>query len=138
MIDVDYFKNYNDHYGHAGGDEVLRRVAQALRDQLRRPGDLVARYGGEEFMCVLPQTERSSARFLAQRCVDAVRQLQLPHANRPDASCVTISIGLAERRSMASKNLQGLIDAADQALYEAKGDGRDTVREARSWSDAGP
>jgi diguanylate cyclase (GGDEF)-like protein len=136
MIDVDFFKNYNDHYGHAGGDEVLRQVAEALRAQLRRPGDLVARYGGEEFMCVLPQTELASARLLAHRCLEAVRHLRLAHANRPEPAWVTISVGLAERTTISANALQDLIEAADQALYEAKGDGRDTVREARSWRDA--
>jgi diguanylate cyclase (GGDEF)-like protein len=122
MCDVDHFKHYNDHFGHLAGDDCLRRIASALRACLRRPTDLLARYGGEEFVCLLPDTDLAGAIGVAQLMEDAVRGLALPH---PGAEgCVTISLGVS-----ASPHAQGLVEAADKALYLAKAAGRSRV----SW-----
>lgn len=124
MIDVDKFKQYNDHYGHGAGDECLRRVAAALAACARRPADLVARYGGEEFAAVLPETDAAGARETAERLIDAVRALALPHASSDAAQVVTISIGLATLVPAAGVALSTLAEAADAQLYQAKEAGR--------------
>jgi diguanylate cyclase (GGDEF)-like protein len=95
MIDIDHFKAYNGHYGHPAGDDCLRQVAVALAGTARRPCDLVARYGGEEFVALLPQTNREGAMIIAQRMLQAVNDLTLPHAASEGASHVTVSIGLS-------------------------------------------
>lgn len=92
LLDVDYFKRYNDHYGHQAGDDVLRRLGAALRDSVRRPGDLVARYGGEEFVCLLPETTLAGARALASQIGERVQALQIPHADAP-LGALTVSLG---------------------------------------------
>ncbi len=122
LADVDHFKRYNDALGHLAGDDCLRRVAAALRACLRRPTDLLARYGGEEFICLLPDTDLAGVIGVAQLMEDAVRALALPHPG-VDGS-VTISLGVASGASA-----QGLVEAADKALYLAKAAGRGRV----SW-----
>lgn len=124
LADVDHFKRYNDALGHLAGDDCLRRVAAALRACLRRPTDLLARYGGEEFVCLLPDTDLAGAIGVAQLMEDGVRALVLPHPG-VDGS-VTISLGVA-----AGTSGQGLVEAADKALYLAKAAGRGRV----SWVD---
>jgi diguanylate cyclase (GGDEF)-like protein len=136
LIDVDHFKRFNDRYGHGAGDECLRAVSQAIRQQTpRRPGDLAARYGGEELAILLPNTDAVGARAVAERMRDAVELLQVAHEDSP-LGIVTISAGVAAlvpRRGVDS--ITTLLDAADRALYAAKQAGRNRVEAAKSASD---
>jgi diguanylate cyclase (GGDEF)-like protein len=127
MIDVDWFKAFNDRYGHLAGDDCLWRVAGVLSSALQRPGDLAARYGGEEFAALLPDTDEDGAARVAERIRAAVAGLAIKH-DAGARNFVTISAGVAglneiERQSEA----EALVRAADQALYCAKRDGRDAV-----------
>lgn len=135
MIDVDHFKRYNDHYGHAGGDDCLRQVARLLAGCSRRAGDLVCRYGGEEFAILLPSTDLDSACSVAQACVAAVRNARMVHAASPTGTHVTISIGVACLQAQNGELAQVLVERADAALYRAKHQGRnqfavDTLHDA--------
>jgi diguanylate cyclase (GGDEF)-like protein len=125
MIDIDHFKGYNDHYGHAGGDECLRRVATSLAGAVRK-ADFVARYGGEEFTVVLPGTDLAGARIVAERARAAVEALAEPHAVAP-RGIVTISIGIAAIDVSVDHSADDLVKAADVHLYAAKRDGRNRV-----------
>jgi len=126
LIDADHFKRYNDTYGHVRGDSCLKQIAEAALDVVLRPGDLVARYGGEEFAVVLPGTDETGAKEVADEICEAVRNRRLPHeGNAP--GIVTISIGCATIIPQRGKTAQDLIEAADQALYRAKGRGRNRV-----------
>jgi two-component system chemotaxis family response regulator WspR len=124
LTDIDHFKTYNDNYGHQGGDEVLRQVAQALEAGIRRPGDLAARYGGEEFAIVLPDTDPEGAVQVADKLRHAVESLNIPHAHSSAADHVTISMGIATIFPREGGLAAALIEAADQGLYEAKKGGR--------------
>ena len=129
MIDVDFFKRYNDSYGHLVGDSCLRQVAEALSSTLHRPADRLARFGGEEFVALLPDTELAGASHVAERMIETIAALQIPHCSSPIGGIVTVSAGAAADRWMADAKrmtLSGtaLISAADQALYEAKNCGR--------------
>ncbi|WPC03809.1 diguanylate cyclase [Pseudomonas benzenivorans] len=135
MIDVDFFKPYNDRYGHQAGDECLRQLASLLRASMSRPGDLVARYGGEEFVFLLPETDEAGARVIAQRLVDAVRRLNLEHLDSHVAPVVTISIGVAVLGADSSDSCEALIALADAQLYRAKKQGRGRVCCALSPAD---
>lgn len=130
MIDIDFFKRYNDHYGHQAGDECLRAVAQTLSGKPGRAHDLLARYGGEEFVCLLPNCDLSGANILAEALRQAVADLQLAHADSPSASCVTISIGVSCCIPEAEEGACALLATADQALYQAKQNGRNCVASA--------
>jgi diguanylate cyclase (GGDEF)-like protein len=130
MLDVDHFKQYNDRYGHPQGDQCLMRVAQAMADSLRRPGDLVARFGGEEFIAVLPQADVSMALKAAERVRQAVEAMGLRHEGASTAAVVTASLGVASCRAHASGSVAELVAAADGALYEAKRSGRNSVAQA--------
>jgi diguanylate cyclase (GGDEF)-like protein len=132
LADVDFFKGYNDHYGHEAGDEVLKRVAAALDATVGRPADLVARYGGEEFVVVLPGTDTPGAALLAERLRAGVAALEIPHAHSRAAGHVTISLGVATLVPAREGAPEGLLTAADQALYEAKREGRNRVAVAGS------
>ncbi|MEW7850093.1 sensor domain-containing diguanylate cyclase [Massilia aurea] len=132
MIDVDYFKRYNDTYGHVAGDACLRQVALALEGSLVRPADLAARYGGEEFVALLPDTDPAGARMVAERIRSAVMALQIPHAGN-GAGIVTISAGVYTSNA-ASTTEEGvalaataLVERADALLYQAKQSGRNQV-----------
>jgi diguanylate cyclase (GGDEF)-like protein/PAS domain S-box-containing protein len=126
LIDADHFKRYNDTYGHVRGDSCLKQIAEAALDVVLRPGDLVARYGGEEFAVVLPGTDENGARAVAEDICQAVRNRRLPHeGNAP--GIVTVSIGCATVIPQRGKSQQDLIESADQALYRAKGRGRNRV-----------
>lgn len=127
MIDVDHFKAYNDHLGHPAGDACLTRLAGALTSMVRRPADLVARYGGEEFVMLLPDTDEAGARALAQRLLQAVDALDMPHPASGVGSCVTVSIGAAVARPDGFTERGHLVSRADTALYEAKNGGRHRV-----------
>lgn len=127
MIDVDFFKRFNDTYGHPAGDDCLKQLGTALRLAHSRPGDLAARYGGEELVVLLPNTDTGGAAELAERFRQAVLEQAIPHAGNP-AGFVTVSIGVAScrpGRNQASGN--ALIEAADKALYRAKDGGRNRV-----------
>lgn len=125
MLDVDWFKRYNDHFGHQAGDECLRAVAQAISG-VSRASDLVARYGGEEFVIIAPGTDGLQAQQMAQRACDAVRTLGLPHPLAYEA-VVTVSCGVAVTVPGPDDNLENLLGQADDALYEAKAQGRNRV-----------
>lgn len=127
FIDVDYFKPYNDTYGHAAGDECLTAIGGVLQQAARRPGDLAARYGGEEFVVILPGTEVAGAREVAERILADVDKLRIPHAASQVATHVTVSIGLAVRVPQAGEAVQGLLEAADKAVYAAKRGGRHRI-----------
>ena len=127
MIDLDFFKAYNDRYGHQAGDEVLKEVARTLAQAARRPLDLVARYGGEEFVVVLYDTTREHATALAERIAESVRHLGILHADSGCASVVTVSVGAAFVQPVAGRSAEGFVQLADEALYAAKNAGRNRV-----------
>jgi two-component system chemotaxis family response regulator WspR len=124
MIDIDHFKLYNDTYGHLAGDEVLRTVAQTVMRSFRRPRDLSARFGGEEFVVILPHSRAGDLQMLADKVVDAVGALDLPHSGSTLGGKVTISAGGAAGTPRNGDSPFNLIEAADKALYEAKRMGR--------------
>lgn len=127
MIDVDHFKAYNDTYGHPAGDACLKAVARAVQDAAHRPYDLAARYGGEEMAVLLPATPAEGCRIVAERLRATVEGLGLPHAGSKTTSVVTISVGVACHTPEHADGAQGLVAAADQALYRAKHGGRNRV-----------
>ena len=127
MIDVDYFKVYNDSFGHLAGDEALRQVAEAIRGSSSRPSDLPARYGGEEFALVLPNTSPGGARLVAEKLRQTVVALGIPHTAPTAQSSLTVSIGLATQTPAIGSNCRQLISAADKGLYQAKNSGRNQV-----------
>ena len=155
MIDIDYFKRYNDAHGHPAGDTCLRQVAIAIADTAKRTGDLAARYGGEEFAVILPHTGLQDARTIAERICACVRALAIAHGDSPVAPHVTISVGVASMSTAGGAHCQGaagsapdsapdspsscvlitperaaaetLVGLADQALYTAKHQGRDRM-----------
>ncbi len=127
MCDIDYFKLYNDTYGHQAGDECLRQVAQVLQSSVKRSADLVARYGGEEFAVVLPNTDIEGAACVAERIAQQVRDLQIPHAQSAVSEYVTLSLGVACCIPAPMSQPATLIAIADESLYRAKAAGRDRV-----------
>lgn len=127
MIDVDQFKAFNDHHGHQAGDDALRAVAQVIGSNIRRPADLAARYGGEEFAVVLPHTHAAGAQVIAEHIRCGVERLpKVAGAEGP----VTVSIGLSTWDKRSRTSLEQLLLSADQALYEAKGTGRNRIVDA--------
>jgi len=128
LIDIDSFKNYNDHFGHPRGDECLKKVAGALNEAVQRPGDQVARYGGEEFAVIVPHTALHGARAMAERLRRKVETLGLEHPCSQVNDRVTISLGVASATPERSSSPDALIEAADQAVYEAKRAGRNRVK----------
>jgi two-component system chemotaxis family response regulator WspR len=131
MIDVDHFKLYNDTYGHLAGDEVLRKVASAIRQSFQRSTDLAARYGGEEFVVILPETPFPEILRLGERLCRAVEALAIVHGASTTGKHVTISVGGATTVPQRGASFVPLVDAADKALYDAKHSGRNraTARE---------
>jgi diguanylate cyclase (GGDEF)-like protein len=127
MIDVDYFKDYNDNYGHQRGDNCLADIAGTLGRQLNRSRDLVARYGGEEFTVILPDTGEEGALQVAESMRAEVEALQLPHEYSVVAPHVTISLGVSTMVPEQNDSKGSLIHAADRALYQAKRSGRNCI-----------
>ncbi|TVQ77934.1 MAG: GGDEF domain-containing protein [Bradymonadales bacterium] len=127
MIDIDHFKRFNDDYGHLAGDDCLQQVAGALRQQLRRPADLLARYGGEEFIVLLPQTEEAGARVVAESLRKLVESLKIESGGEALKRSVTVSIGVASWTPQKGDRPELLVQAADDALYRAKEGGRNRV-----------
>jgi diguanylate cyclase (GGDEF)-like protein len=129
MIDVDFFKLYNDELGHVAGDECLARIAISIRDSLKRPTDLVARYGGEEFVVLLPVTPPEGASKLAEEIRQNIEALKIAHPRSPISAYVTVSLGVtgAAQIGKTSKR-EMLLQKADQALYRAKQGGRNNVK----------
>lgn len=127
MVDVDYFKQYNDHYGHAMGDLTLQKIAKALTGVLRRPADLIARYGGEEFVMLLPETDAPSAKMVAERGRQVVIERNIPHNFSKAAKLVSVSVGLATIYADKRIPPQTFLETADQNLYQAKQRGRNQV-----------
>jgi diguanylate cyclase (GGDEF)-like protein/PAS domain S-box-containing protein len=127
ICDIDFFKNYNDAYGHLRGDDTLYTVAQAIQATLKRPMDLVARYGGEEFAVILPATDIEGAERVAIQIKTAVDELQIAHNSSRTSQYITLSFGAAAVVPSTDLALKRLIEAADQALYRAKAKGRNRI-----------
>jgi|GEM_PF-7123161 len=125
IADVDYFKQYNDTLGHIQGDHCLKRIAACLEHSLPRKSDFCARYGGEEFIICLPETNAEGAVLVAERIINAIRSLAIEHPASLTASNITISLGLCVWNEVIPLLLEPLVECADQALYQAKHDGRD-------------
>jgi diguanylate cyclase (GGDEF)-like protein len=126
MLDVDFFKRFNDCYGHQCGDDCLRTVATSVRESLRRPADLVARYGGEEFVCLLPDTPFDSAMAIAAALERNVRSKHVAHVDS-DFQIVTVSLGVTASCGESALSVTELLERADQQLYQAKNTGRGRV-----------
>lgn len=127
MLDIDYFKAYNDTYGHLKGDEVLRQVADIIRTSVMRPADQASRYGGEEFVVILPETEVEGAQKLAEEIRTRVEALAIPHGASDTAPSLTLSIGVAGVMPSETQEPFWLVNCADAALYQAKKSGRNRV-----------
>jgi diguanylate cyclase (GGDEF)-like protein len=124
LFDVDFFKNYNDLYGHQAGDLCLMTVAESIRKKVRRSSDLGARYGGEEFVVVMPETDGAGAWHVAENIRQELMSRQITHGNSPAAPYVTVSCGLATIMPSIDIEPKVLIEMADLALYRAKQSGR--------------
>ncbi|WP_286946309.1 sensor domain-containing diguanylate cyclase [Acetobacterium sp. UBA5834] len=127
FIDVDYFKNYNDLYGHVAGDATLIKIGNTLRTALSRPTDMVVRYGGEEFIVLLAETDKEEALSNAHRLLKKVEALAIPHEGSVVKNCITVSIGVATLLPDHHSRHEDLVKMADEALYQAKSNGRNQV-----------
>jgi diguanylate cyclase (GGDEF)-like protein len=127
MIDVDHFKRFNDTYGHQAGDDCLKKVATALEEQTYRPSDMAARYGGEEFAMILPSIDEDGASVVASRIRESIAALAIPHSGSNGNRVVTVSVGVATVRPVLGSKAEEVIRRADEALYQAKGAGRNRV-----------
>lgn len=127
MLDVDFFKQYNDRYGHSQGDECLKNIAQTLGLAATRPRDIVARFGGEEFVLVLPETDENAALQIAERCHRLVEKLQIPHETSAAGGFVTISMGVGTIKPSAGMEPKHFVEAVDKLLYQAKQNGRNRI-----------
>lgn len=127
MLDVDHFKDYNDHYGHLTGDGCLQHVATAITESVKRAQDMVCRFGGEEFVVLLPETNAEGAEVLAEKIRKTVEDLAIDHTRSSAGEHVTISLGLASLNPADNSNPRELIQLADDALYRAKNNGRNCV-----------
>jgi len=127
VIDIDYFKQFNDHYGHVQGDECLRQVAQAMDGGASRTRDLCARLGGEEFVLLLPATDQEAARNVAERCRKLLARAELPHARSGVGRLVSVSMGVGTIVPGANDDALVFLDRVDRRLYQAKSAGRDRI-----------
>ena len=127
MVDIDYFKKYNDTYGHLRGDDCLVAVAKEIQQIVKRPRDLVARFGGEEFMVLLPETDTHGAEQVAERILNGIRRLALEHRASAIQPYVTVSVGVAAAFP-DDESMNELLNRVDQALYQAKNQGRNCYR----------
>lgn len=137
LIDIDYFKRFNDTYGHPAGDECLRQIGQLLAESVRRPGDLAARYGGEELAVILPNTDLAGALAVAEQFMERLEDSNLPHVGSP-FDRVTASIGAAALPAGKAGTSAALIEAADRALYRAKAAGRNRLESSTSLQGTHP
>jgi two-component system chemotaxis family response regulator WspR len=131
MIDIDFFKLYNDHYGHQGGDDCLKRIAECLGESIHRETDFVARYGGEEFSAILPDTDLEGSIKVAEEMRLAINDLRVEHAKSKVSDIVSISSGVSAVVPLQGTAPEVLVSAADQALYKAKESGRDMVKSGK-------
>lgn len=131
ILDIDYFKQFNDHYGHVVGDECLKSFASVLKTVARRPRDVVARFGGEEFTLLLPETDETTARRLAEECAHSIAGLQIPHEKSGISPFVTASIGVETKVADARTNPMSFVEQVDRMLYTAKHNGRNRIEAAR-------
>jgi two-component system, chemotaxis family, response regulator WspR len=136
MLDIDFFKLYNDHYGHQGGDDCLKKVARGLEAAINRDADFLARYGGEEFSAILPDTDVQGAFKVAEEMRQSIKSLRIEHVTSKVSDIVSISIGVASMIPQKGTEPEMLIAAADQALYKAKEEGRDRIMSGLSGVDA--
>lgn len=127
MIDIDYFKNYNDRYGHVLGDDCLKKVALALQNSINRATDTLVRYGGEEFIAILENTEADGARLIAMTMKTAVSDLRIEHETSKCADCVTVSVGTITIREFTHESIDDVVRIVDAALYRAKSNGRNRI-----------
>ena len=127
MVDIDYFKQYNDHYGHLQGDDCLKRVSQALSESATRARDFVARFGGEEFVLILPESNEEAAAAVAERCRKAIFKLQIAHDKSLISQLLSISLGVGTITPGQSENLLDFINTVDRRLYQAKQNGRNCI-----------
>lgn len=127
MLDIDYFKQYNDHYGHIQGDHCLKRVAQRLKTATTRARDFFARFGGEEFVLVLPETDADSAYKVAEHCRTLIMREQIPHRGSLDGEHLTISLGVGTIIPTHQDEALAFVDAVDRRLYQAKQEGRNRI-----------
>lgn len=130
LIDIDYFKQYNDHYGHIQGDDCLRHVGQVLASAATRARDLLARFGGEEFALVLPETDAAAALKVAERCRSLIFKEQIPHATSPISPILTVSLGVNTIIPGHQDQPLAFVEAVDRRLYQAKQSGRNRVAAA--------
>ncbi|WP_323062179.1 sensor domain-containing diguanylate cyclase [Klebsiella variicola] len=126
LLDVDYFKEYNDHYGHVAGDECLQKIGQVLADIIKRPGELVARYGGEEFAFILPETSEDGVKALAEEIKNRINSLSISHVFSPETGCITCSFGVL---TILTPGLSPgeILNTVDQLLYNSKRAGRNKI-----------
>lgn len=124
ILDIDYFKQYNDHYGHIKGDECLRQVAKTLSLAANRPRDFIARIGGEEFVWLLPETDAESARLVARKCLHLIRQQQIAHEHSAVSPLVTLSLGVGTTQVAVGSDPLHFVEQVDKLLYQAKNNGR--------------
>ena len=127
MLDIDFFKPYNDNYGHGAGDIALRQVGDILRDSCKRPRDFVARYGGEEFVVVLPDSTLEGAKLVLEGISESIREKEITHQYSDVASVLTISIGAIVIEDCPNCTVDNVLKKADQLLYQAKGNGRNQL-----------
>ena len=135
IADIDFFKKYNDHYGHQAGDDCLRQVGKALASTALRPADLVARYGGEEFALILPEADLEGALHVGDRVLGGIAELAVEHLQSDISEIVTISVGAASLIPLHDQSPAELIALADKALYQSKSEGRNRVTVAKMSTD---
>ncbi|AOV18444.1 diguanylate cyclase [Acidihalobacter aeolianus] len=127
MLDVDYFKQYNDRYGHGQGDTCLKDVAETLQAAAARPRDVLARFGGEEFALLLPETDADAAKAIAERCIRLIAAREIPHEASRIGPLVTVSIGVGTTHTFTEDEPRRFVDFVDGLLYQAKHNGRNRI-----------